>query len=118
MEDRSCTFCVNAELSPEREPCKTCSRNYVDKYDKMYFTDWMRKILDLVNDLNRFKEMDGVKVWMIEFCDSGTEILMNPIAVEILAKEAGRKAEKTEHYDRLKIGHVSFVSRRDDDEER
>lgn len=109
---------MHAKLDPNREPCRSCSRNYVDRYDKIYLTEWLRQLIGMVNDLNGMREFEGVQVSMIEFTEEGADVVLNDGGVFALAKETGRQTERTKNFNTMKIGHIQFMSgRRFADEE-
>lgn len=111
----SCNNCVDKNKHINEDPCKRCSRAYMDLFRAQTINSWISDVHKAIAELRNIKSFDCYDIDDIQFDSYGTTIMMMGDAVPEMAKELHTDHTQTDNFNHLQIGSLDFVSRRYED---
>lgn len=116
MADRFqlCANCRAERKKASEEPCKSCSRAYIDRYTPITTYQWLENVLDVIDAAKMARTHGSLQIESIEFDGDGATVLLYGEGAPELAKERKGQCTQTEYFNHYLVGNVDFVSRRFD----
>lgn len=111
----TCNDCIFQKRNINEDPCKRCSRAYVDYFRAQTINTWITDVHKAVTELRKLKSFDCFDIDDIQFDSYGTTIMMMGDAVPGMAEDLHTDYTQTDNFNHLQIGSLDFVSRRYED---